>query len=171
MKKLASSFPLATTSTARPAINEASGPSPQVPASVTNTLATDVLRWILQAGVILSAAVIMLGLLLLPLRPGGLTPERVLAFPATLNQVREGLLIFVIEQDRRYVLITLIVLAILLLSLFLGGKSYTIPVDMAIIDASHSFHNVLRELNLLWPRLSWEGRCTCSLNFRNLNRP
>lgn len=107
--------------------------------------------WILQGGVILSAAVILLGMLLLPIRPGGLSPERVLAFPQTLGQVAAGLLIvrpqaiitlglllliatpivrvaasviaFAIERDRRYVLITIVVLLILLISLFFGGAT------------------------------------------------
>src|SRR2546423_12024167 len=48
--------------------------------------------WILQGGVMLSALVIVLGLLLLPSRPGGLSPERVLAFPQTLSQVGAGVL-------------------------------------------------------------------------------
>lgn len=107
--------------------------------------------WILQGGVLLSTAVILLGLLLLPTRPGGLSPERVLAFPQTLGQIAGGLLTvrpqavimlglllliatpivrvaasvvaFAIERDRRYVLITLVVLTILLLSLFFGGTT------------------------------------------------
>jgi uncharacterized membrane protein YfcA/uncharacterized membrane protein len=118
--------------------------------------------WILQGGVMLSALVIVLGLLLLPSRPGGLTPERVLAFPQTLSQVGAGLLVlrpqavitlgllllvatpivrvaasivaFAIERDRRYVLITLIVLVILLCSLFFGGIS---PTNGHSNDVSH----------------------------------
>ena len=107
--------------------------------------------WILQAGVLLSATIILLGLLLLPLRPGGLSPDRVLAFPQTLSQIVAGLLVFrpqavitlglflliatpvlrvaassvafAIERDWRYVVITLIVLTILLFSIILGGMS------------------------------------------------
>jgi len=37
--------------------------------------------WILQIGVSLSAVIILLGIVLLPTWPGGLSPERVLAFP------------------------------------------------------------------------------------------
>ncbi len=112
---------------------------------------TKVISWILQGGVLLSALCILLGVALLPTRSGGLSPERVLAFPQTLTQVWEGLLVlrpqavitlglllliatpvvrvavsigaFALEHDRRYVLITTIVLAILLFSLFLGGQS------------------------------------------------
>lgn len=107
--------------------------------------------WILQGGVLLSAAVIVLGLLLLPSRPGGLSLQRVLAFPQTFGQVLAGLLVlrpqavimlglvlliatpvlrvvasviaFAFERDRRYVVITLIVLAILLFSIISGSMS------------------------------------------------
>jgi len=126
---------------------------PRASLSHPETVATSSIGWILQGGVMLSAAIILLGLVLLPLRPGGFSPQRMLAFPETLSQVGEGLLtlhpqavitlglllliatpivrvaasilIFAFERDRRYVVITLIVLAILLLSLFLGGKSPT----------------------------------------------
>ncbi len=101
----------------------------------------------------LSAAIIVLGIVLLPLRPGGFSPQRVLAFPDTLGQVAAGLLVlrpqavitlgllvliatpivrvatsilvFAFERDRKYIVITSSVLAILLLSLFLSGKSST----------------------------------------------
>ncbi len=108
--------------------------------------------WILQGGVILSAAMILLGLFLLPTRPGGLSITRMLNFPQTLNAVRVGLQIwrpqafialglllliatpvlrvavsilgFALERDRKYVSITVAVLAILLFSIiFLGGKA------------------------------------------------
>src|SRR5215472_18069481 len=49
--------------------------------------------WILQVGVLLSAAMIVLGLLLLPSRPGGLSLQRVLAFPQTFGQIVAGLLV------------------------------------------------------------------------------
>ncbi len=102
--------------------------------------------WILQGGVLLSATLILLGFVLLPTRPGGLSPQRVLNFPATLAQVWQGLLIlrpqaiitlglfvliatpvvrvaasiiaFILEHDRKYVIITSIVLTILLFSIF-----------------------------------------------------
>ena len=112
---------------------------------------TKSIGWILQIGVTLSAAIILLGIALLPTRPGGLSPERVLAFPQTLSQLASelltlrpqavitlGLLLliatpvvrvaasivaFALEGDRRYVVITSVVLLILLFSLFLGGTS------------------------------------------------
>jgi len=110
--------------------------------------ATTVISWILQGGVIASSALIVLGLCLLPTRPGGLEVHRVLAFPRTLADIWAGLLIlrpqaiivlglllliatpvvrvavsvvaFALERDRGYVVITLVVLAILILSFLLG---------------------------------------------------
>lgn len=106
----------------------------------------DIIGWILQGGVILSAALIIIGLLLLPTRPGGLSTERLLNFPQTLYAVRIGLfqlqpqaiislgllvliatpvvrvaastVTFILEHDRKFVIITLIVLVILLFSIF-----------------------------------------------------
>lgn len=117
-------------------------------------IATASIGWILQGGVLLSAAIIVLGILLLPLHPGELSPERMLAFPTTLNQVVAGLLVlrpqavitlglllliatpvirvaasilvFAFERDRKFVIITFTVLVILLGSLFLGSKSPTV---------------------------------------------
>ncbi|GCE20058.1 hypothetical protein KDK_38580 [Dictyobacter kobayashii] len=116
------------------------------PSKLSNSIS-----WILQGGVILSALLIVIGIALLPTRPGGLTPERVLNFPQTLTQVGAGLLIlrpqafimlglllliatpivrvaaslvtFVIERDYKYVVITGTVLVILIFSLFLGSRS------------------------------------------------
>lgn len=104
--------------------------------------------WILQGGVILSAAVILFGVLLLPFRPGGFTLSRLETFPHSLSQVWTGLLglhpqafialglllliatpvlrvavsvvAFAFEHDRLYVAITLLVLAILIASFVLG---------------------------------------------------
>jgi uncharacterized membrane protein len=107
-----------------------------------------IIGWILQGGVIVSAAVILFGILLLPFRPGGLTPQRLETFPHSLGAVWTGLtglhpqafitlglllliatpvmrvavsvVAFAIERDRLYVVITLIVLAILITSFVLG---------------------------------------------------
>ncbi len=133
------SAPLAST-----AINE---PTVQ-PSALQRFPATTVISWILQGGVITSSALIVIGLLLLPTRPGGLEVHRVLNFPRTLADVWAGLLImrpqaiivvglllliatpvirvavsvvaFALERDRLYVVITLAVLTILILSFLLG---------------------------------------------------
>ncbi len=111
-------------------------------------MAATIISWILQGGVILSSVFIVVGLCLLPTRPGGLSIQRVLTFPRTLAEVWDGLLIlrpqsiiviglvlliatpvvrvavsvvtFALERDYRYVVITLVVLAILILSFVLG---------------------------------------------------
>ncbi len=107
-----------------------------------------VIGWILQGGVLISAAVICVGLALSLLHPEQLSSEQFLVFPHTLGQVKDGLLAlhpqafitlglllliatpvvrvaasifaFALEHDRRYVVITTIVLAILLTSFLLG---------------------------------------------------
>ena len=126
--------------------------APQQPRSPRSNLTNTIIGWVLQGGVILSAAVITLGLLLLPSQPGGLSVHRLLNFPETLAQIGQGLLIFrpqavialglllliatpvtrvavsiltfALERDRQYVVITGIVLTILLSSMFfLGGAT------------------------------------------------
>ncbi len=110
----------------------------------------NIVGWVLQGGVILSASIILIGFLMLPLRPGGFTLHRFLSFPQTLSQVWAGLLVlhpqaiialglllliatpvmrvvvsivaFALERDRRFVVITVLVLAILLLSNVLLGN-------------------------------------------------
>jgi uncharacterized membrane protein YfcA/uncharacterized membrane protein len=110
----------------------------------------NLIGWILQGGVMLSASIILIGLLMLPLRPGGFSVSRLLSFPQTFSQVWVGLLMlhpqsiialglllliatpvlrvavsivaFALERDRRFVVITALVLAILLLSNFLLGN-------------------------------------------------
>ncbi len=109
---------------------------------------TIVIGWILRGGVTLSAAIILTGLLLLLFHPGGLSGHVPGIFPSTLDQVWSGILnlqpqavialglllliatpvitvttsavAFAVERDRRYVVISLIVLAILLTSLLIG---------------------------------------------------
>jgi|GEM_PF-20474 uncharacterized membrane protein YfcA/uncharacterized membrane protein len=120
-----------------------------------------IIGWILQAGVLLSALTMLVGIILLPTRPGGLSPERVLAFPQTLSEIGAGLLAlhpqafialgllllistpvvrvaisivsFALERDRKYVVITCIVLTILLLSIILGTINST---HEPVVDAS-----------------------------------
>lgn len=129
-------------------------PSAALPASQANPLPASeytaiIIGWILQGGVILSATVILIGMLLLLLHADSLSVHSLQVFPHSLDQVWVGLLVlqpqavialglllliatpvvrvavsvvaFAIEHDRRYVIITLIVLAILVAS-FLVGK-------------------------------------------------
>ena len=138
------------TSQREPLTAESSQEQPQE--TKASKFATKAIGWVLQGGVIISASVIIIGLLLLPTQPGGLSPERLLKFPQTLSQIGVGLLVlrpqsiialglllliatpvlrvavsvltFALEKDRKYVVITLIVLAILLFSIFyLGGTA------------------------------------------------
>lgn len=104
--------------------------------------------WILRGGVIVSATITLVGLLLLPLRAGSLADLHLDALPHSFGEVWMGLLelhpaaiielglllliatpvmtvttsaiAFVIERDRRFVVIALLVLAILLTSFLLG---------------------------------------------------
>jgi uncharacterized membrane protein YfcA/uncharacterized membrane protein len=133
--------------------------SPKLPQNGTvdtQAFVTNSISWILQGGVIVSSTLILLGLILLPIRPGGLSITRLLNFPQTLNAVRVDLfvghpqalitlgllvliatpvlrvavsiLVFALEKDRIYVVITVIVLAILLFSIFyLGSKAVAHP--------------------------------------------
>lgn len=116
------------------------------------TVATTVIGWILQGGVLLSALVILCGLLLFPLRGESVSFQQLLNIPQTLQQIGAGLLtlqpqavvtfglllliatpvirvaasvvMFALEHDHAYVVITGIVLAILLFSIFfLSGTS------------------------------------------------
>jgi uncharacterized protein len=109
-----------------------------------------IIGWILRGGVILSATIILIGLLLLLLHPGGILGPGVSlgVFPHTLGQVWSGLLLlqpqaiivlgllfliatpvitvttsivaFAVERDRRFVVIAMIVLVILITSLLIG---------------------------------------------------
>ena len=115
--------------------------------STTYTL----IGWILQGGVILSAAVILIGVFMMSLQPDKFAAQKLQQFPQTFSQVWTGLLIlrpqavialglllliatpvarvafsvfaFLEERDWMYVGITLLVLAILLFSL-LGGQKF-----------------------------------------------
>jgi uncharacterized membrane protein YfcA/uncharacterized membrane protein len=108
-----------------------------------------VIGWILEGGVMVSAAVILFGLFLELLQPNKFAPQKLQSFPQTLGQVWTGLLVlrpqaviviglllliatpvvrvaasivaFAIERDWRFVVITLMVLAILLFSIFYVG--------------------------------------------------
>ncbi|GAC1664356.1 MAG: hypothetical protein PVS3B3_36080 [Ktedonobacteraceae bacterium] len=133
-------------------VQPALSPSPQggeqqTKKAVNTTYA--MIGWILQGGVMLSAAVILLGLLMLSLQPDKFAPQKLQLFPQTFSQVWIGLLAlrpqavitlglllliatpvvrvaasipaFAIERDRRFVVITTIVLLVLLFSIFYVG--------------------------------------------------
>ncbi len=134
----------------------------------TGTLAANVIGWVLQGGVILSAVVIVFGLVLLSTRPGGLSLQRLLHFPQTLSQVEKELLFlrpqavialglllliatpvirvavsiitFACERDRTYVIITSIVLVILLFSVFFVRNK---AVSQPPIDVQHLHFSLL----------------------------
>ncbi len=126
--------------------------------------ATALIGWVLQGGVLISAAVMLVGIALLPTRPGGLSPERLLVFPFTWSQlisdlagfhpqgiITLGLLLliatpvlrvavsivtFVVEHDRTYVVITCLVLAILLFSIF-GVGTWSSGQHAALTSGIH----------------------------------
>lgn len=121
-----------------------------------------IIGWVLQVGVFLSVIIIVTGIILLPTRPGGLSPERVLTFPQSPGEVGSGLLAlhpqafialglllliatpvvrvavslisFALERDRKYVIITCIVLLILLFSVISGMVNSS---HAAVTDAGH----------------------------------
>jgi uncharacterized protein len=118
--------------------------------------------WVLQGGVILSAAVILLGLILESLQPNGFAPQKFLLFPQSIGQVWAGLLVlrpqavialgllllistpllrvsvsiaaFAVERDWRFVVIALLVLLILLVSNFYVG-------DVVVVGQHQSFQH------------------------------
>jgi len=126
--------------------------------------ASALIGWVLQGGVLLSAAVILFGMLLLPTRLGGLSTSRLLVFPFTgpalvsalaqfhpqgvitlglllliatpILRVAVSIVIFLVERDRTYVVITCIVLAILLLSVF-GVGAWSSGQHAALANGVH----------------------------------
>ena len=128
--------------------NSAPEAAPEKLAAIVNKTST-LIGWVLQIGVLVSALVILIGVVMLFLSPGGLSPDKFLTFPHSFSAVGAGLLAlrpqsvivlglllliatpvmrvavsivaFALEHDRGYVVITLIVLIILLCSLFLLG--------------------------------------------------
>src|SRR5260221_14533900 len=109
---------------------------------------TFITGWILRSGVILSASITLLGLLLMLIHPGGISEQSLQLFPQPLGQVWLGLMTlqpqaiialgllvliatqvlsviaalvgFALEHDRADVVIALIVLATLVMSFWLG---------------------------------------------------
>ncbi|GAC1393183.1 MAG: DUF1634 domain-containing protein [Ktedonobacteraceae bacterium] len=130
---------------AQPVSSPSQGPDEQHAAKIANTTST-MIGGILQGGVLLSAVVIVIGLLMLSLQPDKFAPQKLQLFPQTFGQVWTGLLAlrpqavitlglllliatpvirvavsivaFAVEGDRRFVAITTVVLLILLFSLF-----------------------------------------------------
>jgi uncharacterized membrane protein len=120
----------------------------QKKSSANRQFTTFLIGRILRCGVILSAGITLIGMLLLLLPPGGLSQQSLQLFPHTLGQVWIGLLAwqpqaiialglllliatpvvsvtasvvgFALEHDRRYVVIALIVLTALMTSFLLG---------------------------------------------------
>lgn len=127
-------------------------PQPEEKSSQKDITST-IIGWILQIGVTVSVVVMLFGLALLAIHSTGLPAQNLLSFPQTLGEVWSGLLrlqpqavialglllliatpvlrvavsvvAFALEYDRRYVVITLIVLAILLFSIFFVGNFLT----------------------------------------------
>src|SRR5579884_535819 len=99
-----------------------------------------IIGWILQGGVILSAAIIIFGLILMAFEPNKFAPQTLLSFPQSFAEVGRGLLVlnpqsviafglllliatpimrvavsimaFAVERDWRFVVLTVFVLAI-----------------------------------------------------------
>lgn len=107
-----------------------------------------IVAWVLQGGIVISSAIILLGMALLILSPGGVATIQLQSFPATPGQIWAGLLTFQplaiivlgllilmatpvirvaisavafgLEHDLVYVGITLLVLVILCIGFLLG---------------------------------------------------
>jgi uncharacterized membrane protein len=124
------------------------GPTQQTEARRAPFSMNAAIGWILQGGVLISSAVICLGVVLWFVRSNLHSSQQFLVFPHTLGEIGSGLLMFHaqsvialglllllitpvvrvaasivafgLEHDRRYVLITTIVLGVLMLSFLLG---------------------------------------------------
>jgi uncharacterized protein len=138
----------------------------QHPRSPRSDITNIIIGWILLGGVILSAAVILCGVALSFIRHESLDAHVLQAFPQTLGQVWSGVMAlqpqavialglllligtpvmrvavsivaFAIEKDRRYVVITAIVLAILLTSIFVVGSLVAGAASTVAIQAHFS---------------------------------
>lgn len=126
-----------------------------------------IIGWVLQGGVTLSAAVILIGLFMLSLRPDKYAPQQLVLFPQTFGQVWTGLLAFspqavivlglllliatpvirvavsivafAVEHDRRFVVITTIVLLILLFSIFFVGAVVVVGQHQSFQHGEYSW--------------------------------
>jgi uncharacterized membrane protein YfcA/uncharacterized membrane protein len=141
-----------------------------------------VIGWVLQAGVILSALVILIGVLLEALQPNKFAPQKLQMFPQTFAQVWTGLLVlhpqavialglllliatpvmrvavsivaFAMERDRKFVGITLVVLLILLFSIFYVGA-------VVVVGQHQRFQH--GEYSWLYPTLIFVGAIAAGL--------
>lgn len=137
----------------------------QAAKAVNSTYA--LIGWILQGGVMLSAAVILIGLLMMSLQSNKFAPQNLLLFPQTFGQVWSellalqpqavitlGLLLliatpvvrvavsivaFAVERDRRFALITTIVLLILLFSIFYVGAVVAVGQQQSFQHGEYSW--------------------------------
>ncbi len=139
--------------------------APDKPQVVATTYV--IIEWVLQGGVILSAVVIAIGLLLMSLQPNTFAPEQLQPFPHTFAQVGTellalqpqavialGLLLliatpvlrvavalvaFAVERDWRFVVITLLVLLILLFSIFFVGQAVGVAQHQRLQHGAYSW--------------------------------
>ncbi|HJT59297.1 MAG TPA: TSUP family transporter [Ktedonobacteraceae bacterium] len=153
----------------------------QATAQAVGTIYT-LIGWVLQGGVILSAAVIVLGVLLEALRPDKFAPQKLELFPQTFAQVWTGLLVlrpqavitlglllliatpvmrvavsivaFAAEHDGKFVVITLLVLLILLFSIFYVGA-------VALVGQHRPFQH--GEYTWVYPALIFLGAIAAGL--------
>ena len=137
----------------------------------TKDYTSSIIGWILQGGVILSASIILIGLLMLLLNPAGFSVSELLSFPHSFDQIWAGLLAlhpqaiialglmlliatpvlrvavsivaFALERDARFVVITALVLVILLLSNVLLGDIVGGTVHTSAQQSHFSFMVVL----------------------------
>jgi uncharacterized protein len=142
------------------------GSDVQSTAQVVNTTYT-IIGEVLQGGVLLSAAVIVVGLIMMALQPDKFAPQRLLLFPQTFSQVWTGLLAlrpqavitlglllliatpvvrvavsivaFAVEHDRRFVVITAVVLLILLFSIFYVGAVVVVGQHQSFQHGQYSW--------------------------------
>jgi uncharacterized membrane protein YfcA len=129
--------------------------------STNDKVMTTIIGWVLQGGVIFSSVIILIGFIMLLASPGGLGVNHIDNFPHTFSDLWPGLLglhaqaiivaglllliatpvlrvtisifTFALEHDKQYVLITCIVLAVLLFSIFfVTGAPVTHEATMPI---------------------------------------
>jgi len=127
----------------------------------------NLIGWVLQGGVILSAVIILIGLVMMSLEPDKFAPQKLQFFPQTFGQVWTGLLAlrpqavitlglllliatpvvrvavsivaFAVERDRRFVVITLLVLCILLFSIFYVGSVVAVGQHQRFLHSEYSW--------------------------------